>query len=288
MADTMRLRLVVWRQPGPNRQGKFESYDVEDVTKDMSFLEMLDVLNEQLLAKGTEPIAFDNDCREGICGSCGFMIDGVAHGPDPAITVCQLHMRRFKDGDTLVLEPWRSRAFPVVKDLVVDRGAFDRIMASGGYISFNTGGAPDANALPVAKHLADEAFDAAACIGCGACVAQCKNASAMLFTSAKVNHLGLLPQGEAERESAGAEDGRHPRRPGLRELLQRGRVRGGVPQGDPHPLHPPDEPGVLPGRLPQGEVGPPVRARQPADAEASASATASTRTSGSTIRPTAA
>ncbi len=201
MADTMRLRLVVWRQPGPNRQGKFESYDVEDVTKDMSFLEMLDVLNEQLLAKGTEPIAFDNDCREGICGSCGFMIDGVAHGPDPAITVCQLHMRRFKDGDTLVLEPWRSRAFPVVKDLVVDRGAFDQIMASGGYISFNTGGAPDANALPVAKHLADEAFDAAACIGCGACVAQCKNASAMLFTSAKVNHLGLLPQGEAERES---------------------------------------------------------------------------------------
>jgi len=200
MANTMRLRLVVWRQPAPNTPGKFEAYEAEDVTPEMSFLEMLDVLNEKLIANGIEPIAFDHDCREGICGSCGFMVNGVAHGPDPGITVCQLHMRRFKDGDTIVLEPWRAKAFPVIKDLAVDRSAFDRIMASGGYVSFNTGGAPDANALPIAKHVADQAFDAAACIGCGACVAQCKNASAFLFTSAKVSQLSLLPQGQAERE----------------------------------------------------------------------------------------
>jgi succinate dehydrogenase / fumarate reductase iron-sulfur subunit len=176
-----------------------ERYEAKDVNADMSFLEMLDVVNEQLIAAGQEPIAFEHDCREGICGSCGFMINGAAHGPERGTTVCQLHMRHFKDGDELYLEPWRAKAFPVIKDLVVDRSAFDRIIAAGGYITAHTGSAPDGNAIPVPKENADRAMDAAACIGCGACVAACPNASAALFTGAKISHLGLLPQGQAER-----------------------------------------------------------------------------------------
>jgi len=176
-----------------------ERYEAKDVSADMSFLEMLDVVNERLIAEGREPIAFEHDCREGICGSCGFMINGIAHGPQPGTTVCQLHMRHFKDGDELYLEPWRARAFPVIKDLIVDRSAFDRIIMSGGYITARTGSGPDGNTLPVPKEDADRAMDAAACIGCGACVAACPNASAALFTGAKISHLGLLPQGQAER-----------------------------------------------------------------------------------------
>jgi succinate dehydrogenase / fumarate reductase iron-sulfur subunit len=197
----MRIHLRVWRQSGPDAQGKLEIYTAEDVSPDMSFLEMLDVVNEQIIKNGAEPIAFDSDCREGICGACGFVINGRPHGPDPGTTVCQLHMRRFKDGDTITLEPWRAAAFPVVKDLVVDRSAFDRIIQSGGYTSVNTGGAPDANAIPVSRLAAEAAMDAAQCIGCGACVAACKNASAALFTSAKVAHLGQLPQGRVEANS---------------------------------------------------------------------------------------
>ena len=197
----MRIHLRVWRQNGPDAQGKLEIYTAEDVSPDMSFLEMLDVVNEQIIKSGAEPIAFDSDCREGICGACGFVINGRPHGPDPGTTVCQLHMRRFKDGDTITLEPWRAAAFPVVRDLVVDRSAFDRIIQSGGYTSVNTGGAPDANAIPVSRIAAEAAMDAAQCIGCGACVAACKNASAALFTSAKVAHLGQLPQGRVEARS---------------------------------------------------------------------------------------
>ena len=195
----MRIRLRVWRQGREERKGRLVDYEIPDVSPDMSFLEMLDVLNDSLERRGEEPIAFEHDCREGICGSCGFMIDGRAHGPLAGTTVCQLHMRHFADGDTLVVEPWRARAFPVIKDLVVDRGAFDRIIQAGGYISVNTGSAPEANAVPVAKVDAEASLDAAACIGCGACVAACKNASAMLFTSAKLTHLGRLPQGQPER-----------------------------------------------------------------------------------------
>lgn len=195
----MNLILHIWRQKNQNSAGRMVRYDAPDVSPDMSFLEMLDVLNEQLMAKGEDPVAFDHDCREGICGSCGFMVNGVAHGPQRATTVCQLHMRHFKDGDELYLEPWRARAFPVVKDLVVDRGAFDRIIASGGFISVPTGSATDGNASPVAKPDADASMDAAACIGCGACVAACPNASAALFTGAKISHLGTLPQGQPER-----------------------------------------------------------------------------------------
>ncbi|MDQ3813563.1 MAG: succinate dehydrogenase/fumarate reductase iron-sulfur subunit [Armatimonadota bacterium] len=195
----MTIKLVVWRQPGPHQPGQMMAYTAPNISPDMSFLEMLDVVNEGLIKRGEEPIAFDHDCREGICGSCGMMINGIAHGPDAGTTTCQLHMRRFKDGDTIVIEPWRARAFPVIKDLIVDRGAFDRIIAAGGYISVNTGSPPDANAIPVPKHLADSAMDSAACIGCGACVAQCKNASAALFTSAKIAHLARLPQGHPER-----------------------------------------------------------------------------------------
>lgn len=195
----MRIQLVVWRQSGPATEGKFVTYTANDVTPEMSFLEMLDVVNEELITKGESPIAFDHDCREGICGSCGMMIDGVAHGPMKGTATCQLHMRSFKDGDTIQVEPWRARAFPVIKDLVVDRSAFDRIIASGGYISANTGGAQDANSILIAKDLVDRSMDAAACIGCGACVAACPNASASLFTSAKLSHLGLLPQGQPER-----------------------------------------------------------------------------------------
>ena len=197
----MRIHLRVWRQSGPNAPGKLEIYTADDVSPDMSFLEMLDVVNEQIIKAGAEPIAFDSDCREGICGACGFVINGRPHGPDPGTTVCQLHMRRFTDGDTITLEPWRAAAFPVIKDLVVDRSAFDRIIQSGGYTSVNTGGAPDGNALPVSRLAAERAMDAAQCIGCGACVAACKNASAALFTSAKVAHLGQLPQGRVEARS---------------------------------------------------------------------------------------
>jgi succinate dehydrogenase / fumarate reductase, iron-sulfur subunit len=195
----MRLTLKVWRQNGNGDEGRFVTYEANDISEHMSFLEMLDVVNEDLIRRGEDPIAFDSDCREGICGSCGFMINGVAHGPNRATTVCQLHMRFFKDGDTLVLEPWRAAAFPVLKDLAVDRGALDRIVQAGGFISVDAGSAPEANTLPVPKDYADRAFDAATCIGCGACVAACPNASAMLFTAAKVAHLGLLPQGQPER-----------------------------------------------------------------------------------------
>jgi succinate dehydrogenase / fumarate reductase iron-sulfur subunit len=195
----MTIHLRVWRQAGPNQPGKLVPYTADDVSPDMSFLEMLDVVNEKLIGSGQDPIAFDSDCREGICGACGLMINGVAHGPEPGTTTCQLHMRHFHDGDTITIEPWRSRAFPILKDLIVDRSAFDRIIKAGGYISVNTGSAPDANAIPVPKPIAEQAFESAACIGCGACVAQCKNGSAVLFTSAKVSHLNVLPQGHAER-----------------------------------------------------------------------------------------
>ncbi len=195
----MNLTLQIWRQPNAAAEGKMVEYKVEDISPDMSFLEMLDVLNERLIAKGEEPVAFDSDCREGICGTCGCMVNGVAHGPMPATTVCQLHMRSFKDGDTLVIEPWRAKAFPVLKDLVVDRSAFDRIIQAGGFVSVKTGSAPEANTVCVPKQQADVAMDAAACIGCAACVAACPNASATLFTAAKISHLGLLPQGQPER-----------------------------------------------------------------------------------------
>jgi succinate dehydrogenase iron-sulfur subunit len=195
----MKLVLNIWRQKNAKAAGKMARYELANVSEHMSFLEMLDVLNEELTAKGEDPVAFEHDCREGICGCCGFMINGVAHGPQRGTTVCQLHMRHFKDGDELWLEPWRAKAFPVLKDLMVDRSAFDRIIAAGGYVSVNTGSAPDGNAIPIEKQKSDLAMDAAACIGCGACVAACPNASAMLFTAAKVTHLGVLPQGQPER-----------------------------------------------------------------------------------------
>ncbi|MEY4632290.1 MAG: hypothetical protein RIQ81_2410 [Pseudomonadota bacterium] len=196
----MNLKLHVWRQKNKVDEGRMVTYEAKDISPNMSFLEMLDVVNERLIASGEEPIAFEHDCREGICGSCGLMINGIAHGPQDATTTCQLHMRSFEDGEEIYIEPWRAKAFPVLRDLVVDRSAFDRIMQSGGYISVNTGAAQDANALPVNKHAADDAFNAAACIGCGACVASCKNASAMLFVSAKVSQLAMLPQGQPERQ----------------------------------------------------------------------------------------
>ena len=195
----MNLTLKIWRQPDTASAGRLHTYQVEDISPDMSFLEMLDVLNERLNAEGEEPIAFDSDCREGICGMCSLMINGEAHGPERT-TACQLHMRSFTDGDTITIEPWRADPFPVLKDLVVDRSAFDRIIQSGGYISVNTGAAPDAHAIPVPKRNADRAFDMATCIGCGACVAACPNGSASLFVGAKVTHLGELPQGQAERD----------------------------------------------------------------------------------------
>ena len=197
----MNLTLKVWRQKNKKATGNFDTYTVNEISSEMSFLEMFDVLNEQLVQEDKDPIAFDHDCREGICGSCSMYVNGKAHGPWEQNTVCQLHMRAFKDGDTIVVEPWRSKAFPVIKDLVVDRSAFDRIIQAGGYISVNTGNAQDANALPIDKKNADQAFMAAACIGCGACVATCKNGSAMLFVSAKVAQLAQLPQGQPERES---------------------------------------------------------------------------------------
>lgn len=195
----MKLTLKIWRQNQDQQKGQFVDYTLDEVSEHMSFLEMLDVLNEHLLEKGEEPVSFDHDCREGICGMCSLVVNGIPHGPEKGTTVCQLHMRKFKDGDTIYIEPWRANAFPVVKDLVVDRSAFDRIIASGGFISVNTGSAPEANILPISKDISDKAMDAAACIGCGACVAACKNGSAMLFVSAKVSHLGLLPQGNTEK-----------------------------------------------------------------------------------------
>ncbi len=200
-SKTMNLTLVVWRQKSRDDAGRFERYSCDGVSEEMSFLEMLDVLNERLLVEGKDPVAFDHDCREGICGACGVVIDGVAHGPRTATTTCQLHMRHFRDGQEIVIEPWRAGAFPVVKDLIVDRGAFDRIIQAGGYVSVRAGSAPEANEIAVPKHDADLAFDAAACIGCGACVAACPNASASLFVAAKVAHLGLLPQGQPERQA---------------------------------------------------------------------------------------
>ena len=195
----MNLKLLVWRQKNGKDRGQMVQYEARDISPDMSFLEMLDVVNEELIKRGDEPIAFEHDCREGICGSCGLMVNGVAHGPDEGTATCQVHMRSFQDGDEIVIEPWRARAFPVIKDLVVDRSAMDRIIAAGGYISVNTGQAPDGNAIPIPKEAANDAMDSAACIGCGACIAQCKNASAALFTSAKIAHLRLLPQGDPER-----------------------------------------------------------------------------------------
>tara|TARA_B110000438_G_scaffold301737_1_gene357410 strand:- start:1909 stop:2652 length:744 start_codon:yes stop_codon:yes gene_type:complete len=192
------LKLKIWRQKTSLDQGKFETYFLDSITEDMSFLEMLDLLNNQLIKKNLEPVAFDHDCREGICGTCGVMINGRAHGPLKGVTACQLHMRSFQDGDEIVIEPWRAKSFPVIKDLVVNRKSFDNIMESGGYVSVRTGGAPDANATPIFKDNADEAFDSATCIGCGACVASCKNSSAMLFVSAKINQYSKLPQGQVE------------------------------------------------------------------------------------------
>ena len=197
----MRIVLNIWRQRNASEKGRMVRYEVPNVSEHMSFLEMLDVLNEDLIARNEDPVAFDSDCREGICGTCGCMVNGVAHGPLPGTTLCQLHMRHFKDGDELYLEPWRARAFPVIKDLMVDRRAFDRLIAAGGYISVSTGSAPDGNAILVSKNNSDRAMDAAACIGCGACVAMCPNASASLFMGAKIAHLGLLPQGQPERNS---------------------------------------------------------------------------------------
>ena len=200
MADKIlkELTIKVWRQKNAKTQGKFETYKINDISTGTSFLEMLDILNEELINGGTEPIAFDHDCREGICGMCSLFINGRAHGPDDDITTCQLHMRKFSEGETITIEPWRAGAFPVIKDLIVDRTAFEKILQSGGYISVNTGGVPDGNAIPISQDDAEEAMDAAACIGCGACVATCKNSSAMLFVSAKVSHLAKLPQGRIE------------------------------------------------------------------------------------------
>lgn len=196
----MKLKLKIWRQAGPEDSGQFEIHDLDGVSEDCSFLEMLDLLNEQLLETGKEPVSFDHDCREGICGTCSLTINGLPHGPEDSTTTCQLHMRKFRDGETITIEPFRAKAFPVVRDLVVDRSPFDKIIQAGGYVSVRTGSAPDGNAIPIAKQDADLAMDAAACIGCGACVAACKNASAMLFTSAKAGHLNLLPQGQAEKD----------------------------------------------------------------------------------------
>jgi succinate dehydrogenase / fumarate reductase, iron-sulfur subunit len=198
MEKTINIKLKVWRQRGPKVKGSFETYPLDGVSTDSSFLEMLDMLNESLIKDGKEPIVFDHDCREGICGMCSLYINGHPHGPDEDVTTCQLHMRKFKDGETITVEPWRSHGFPIIRDLMVDRTAFDKIMQAGGYVSVNTGGVPDANCIPIPKVIADEAMDSASCIGCGACVAACKNGSAMLFVSAKVSQLAMLPQGKAE------------------------------------------------------------------------------------------
>ena len=237
----MNLTLRIWRQKDPTVKGKMVTYKVNDISPDMSFLEMLDVLNEQLILDGDDPVAFDHDCREGICGMCGVMINGVAHGPQQT-TTCQLHMRSFKDGDTIDIEPWRAAPFPVVKDLVVDRRRFDRIIQAGGYITVPTGTAPEAHATPVPKKDADAAFDAATCIGCGACVAACPNASAMLFTAAKVTHLGLLPQGQPERDDRVVNMVAPAGPRGLRRLHQHRRVLRVLPQGHLDGDHLPAQP----------------------------------------------
>ena len=199
MEKSINIKVKVWRQAGPKVKGMFETYELNNISTDASFLEMIDILNEKLVQEHKEPIAFDHDCREGICGMCSLYINGHPHGPDQAVTTCQLHMRKFHDGETITIEPWRSRAFPVIKDLIVDRNAYDKIMQAGGYVNVNTGGVPDANAIPIPKPVADEAMDAASCIGCGACAAACKNGSAMLFVAAKVSQLALLPQGKIEK-----------------------------------------------------------------------------------------
>ena len=199
MEKSINIKVKVWRQAGPKVKGMFETYELNNISTDASFLEMIDILNEKLVQEHKEPIAFDHDCREGICGMCSLYINGHPHGPDQAITTCQLHMRKFHDGETITIEPWRSRAFPVIKDLIVDRNAYDKIMQAGGYVNVNTGGIPDANAIPIPKPVADEAMDAASCIGCGACAAACKNGSAMLFVAAQVSQLALLPQGKIEK-----------------------------------------------------------------------------------------
>ena len=199
MEKSINIKVKVWRQAGPKVKGMFETYELNNISTDASFLEMIDILNEKLVQEHKEPIASDHDCREGICGMCSLYINGHPHGPDQAITTCQLHMRKFHDGETITIEPWRSRAFPVIKDLIVDRNAYDKIMQAGGYVNVNTGGVPDANAIPIPKPVADEAMDAASCIGCGACAAACKNGSAMLFVAAKVSQLALLPQGKIEK-----------------------------------------------------------------------------------------
>ena len=203
MADKIlkKLNIKVWRQNRSSEKGKFETYPIENISTGSSFLEMMDILNNELIEKGVDPIAFDHDCREGICGTCSLFINGRPHGPDTEVTTCQLHMRKFKEGETITVEPWRARAFPIIKDLIVDRSAFEKILQAGGFVSVNTGGVPDANTIPVAREDAEEAMDAAACIGCGACVAACKNSSAMLFVSAKVSHLAKLPQGRVEAKS---------------------------------------------------------------------------------------
>ncbi len=229
----MNLTLNVWRQPGPDAEGKLVTYKLEGVSPDSSFLEMLDLLNEQLLARGEEPVAFDHDCREGICGMCGAVVNGVAHGPQARTTLCQLHMREFKDGDTITIEPFRARAFPVIRDLVIDRSAFDRIIQAGGYVSIRTGSAPDAHTLPVPERDATRAFDAATCIGCGACVAACPNASAMLFVAAKVTHLGLLPQGQPERYSRVRDMVRQMDEEGFGGCTNHGECAAACPKGIP-------------------------------------------------------
>ena len=228
----MKLKLRIWRQAGANAAGRMVEYDLDGVSEDMSFLEMLDLLNEHLIEQGEEPVAFDSDCREGICGMCGVVINGEAHGPERT-TTCQLHMRSFKDGDEIVIEPWRADPFPVIKDLVVDRTAFDRIIQAGGFISANTGAAPDAHATPAPKREADIAFDNATCIGCGACVAACPNSSAMLFTAAKITHLGDAAPGPARALPSCEVHGGPARRGGLRQLHQHRRVRRGLPEGHP-------------------------------------------------------
>ncbi|CAM5593853.1 hypothetical protein STANM309S_03064 [Streptomyces tanashiensis] len=249
----MRLNLRVWRQKNAGTEGAMATYEVDGVSPDMSFLEMLDTLNEDLILRGEDPVAFDHDCREGICGACSLVIDGEAHGPERT-TTCQLHMRSFRDGDTIDVEPWRASAFPVVKDLVVDRSAFDRVIQAGGYISAPTGSAPEAHATPVPKADADSAFEHAECIGCGACVAACPNGSAMLFTSAKINHLNVpapgIPRARDPRPRHGGADGRR----GLRRLHADGRVRHGLPEGHPAAVDRGDEQGVAAG-APQGPRG---------------------------------
>jgi len=247
----MNLTLHVWRQSGPDASGGFETYRAEDIQPEFSFLEVLDLVNEDLVKDGGEPIAFEHDCREGICGSCGMMVNGNPHGPEKLTSACQLHMRRFSDGDEIWVEPWRADAFPVIKDLVVDRSAFDRIIEAGGYVSVRTGSVPDANVIPVEKEHADRAFDAATCIGCGACVAACPNASAMLFTAAKVAHLGFLPQGQHERLDRVADM--------VGQLYEPRRLPGGVSQGHQRGLHRPAEPGHGEGD-PEGR-GKPLRPR---------------------------